>query len=176
MSSMSAFHSPQSLRFIKATTSCTLSAAPGGAVLERPKVDLKPKHSTAGQNVKAKGWELRILNDSLNTREHVARCLVQVVGEYEDSFAKPSRFRDHSTFLIGLTHPLLKIFSAFSNSTPPNSRCFLPGKSESEAYNIMMHAHKMGAAVCGVFMQEQAEMYREQLIQTGLLAEITPVD
>lgn len=28
----------------------------------------------------SEAWEVRIYNDGLNTREHVARCLVQVTG------------------------------------------------------------------------------------------------
>ena len=102
----------------------------GGAVLERPVADrFAPSVKKQSSKTKAKGWQLRIYNDSLNTREHVARCLVQVTG-----------------------------------------------KSESEAYQLMMSAHKHGIAVVGVWMFEQAEAYKEALIQTGLVADITPME
>ncbi|GMI20821.1 hypothetical protein TrCOL_g13621 [Triparma columacea] len=103
----------------------------GGAVLERPAVadKIAPSVKKESSKTKAKGWQLRIYNDSLNTREHVARCLVQVTG-----------------------------------------------KSESEAYQLMMSAHKHGIAVVGIWMFEQAEAYKEALIQTGLVADITPME
>ena len=58
----------------------------GPAVLERPttierrhNVDRVPsKQERRGQGSEA--WEVRIYNDGLNTREHVARSLVQVTG------------------------------------------------------------------------------------------------
>eukprot|EP00586_Coscinodiscus_wailesii_P006644 CAMPEP_0172479954 /NCGR_PEP_ID=MMETSP1066-20121228/4771_1 /TAXON_ID=671091 /ORGANISM="Coscinodiscus wailesii, Strain CCMP2513" /LENGTH=121 /DNA_ID=CAMNT_0013240823 /DNA_START=296 /DNA_END=661 /DNA_ORIENTATION=- len=61
-------------------------ARPGGAgpaVLERPAVADKKKSSEpvkTKKRVGSEGWEVRIYNDGLNTREHVARCLVQVTG------------------------------------------------------------------------------------------------
>jgi ATP-dependent Clp protease adapter protein ClpS len=57
----------------------------GPAVLDRPEVDSKNKNkednpvkerSVAG----GEAWEVRIYNDGMNTREHVARALVQVTG------------------------------------------------------------------------------------------------
>lgn len=105
------------------------------AVLERPTVlgkpiaVISPKVKKNSKLTKAKGWELRIYNDSLNTREHVARCLVQITG-----------------------------------------------KSEMDAYNLMMNAHKNGVAVVGVWMFEQAEAFCDQLVQTGLIADISPLD
>jgi len=102
----------------------------GSVVLERPTdVELAPSVKKETSKTKSKGWQLRIFNDSLNTREHVARCLVQVTG-----------------------------------------------KSESEAYNLMMSAHKNGVAVVGVWMFEQAEAYKDQLLQTGLVADISPIE
>lgn len=54
----------------------------GPAVLERPvaerkktKEPVKKKKSIGGA-----GWEVRIFNDGMNTREHVARSLVQITG------------------------------------------------------------------------------------------------
>ena len=53
--------------------------AAGATVIERTKekvaAPVKEK-STTGSGA----WEVRIYNDGLNTREHVARCLVQVTG------------------------------------------------------------------------------------------------
>ncbi|GMI02656.1 hypothetical protein TrLO_g11490 [Triparma laevis f. longispina] len=101
---------------------------PGSTVLSRPTI-LNPIPSQESKNTKAKGWELRIFNDTTNTREHVARTLVQVTN-----------------------------------------------KSESDAYNLMMSAHKNGLAVVGVFLLEQAEMFCEQLGEFGLVADIQPLD
>ena len=59
---------------------------PGGAgpaVLERPVVVDKKRNAEPAKTKKrvgSEGWEVRIYNDGLNTREHVARCLVQVTG------------------------------------------------------------------------------------------------
>ena len=50
-----------------------------GAVVERVKEKVAApvrKKATTGNGA----WEVRIYNDGLNTREHVARCLVQVTG------------------------------------------------------------------------------------------------
>lgn len=56
----------------------------GIGILEKPKELTKvnkkqsnKKESTTDNNG---GWEVRIYNDGMNTREHVARCLVQVTG------------------------------------------------------------------------------------------------
>lgn len=59
--------------------------AAGPAVLERPEVaertDKEPTKDRKQQG--SEGWEVRIYNDGLNTREHVARSLVQVTGMSE---------------------------------------------------------------------------------------------
>lgn len=56
--------------------------ARGPAVLDRPAVehkeDVVPVKERKGMGSEA--WEVRIYNDGLNTREHVARALVQVTG------------------------------------------------------------------------------------------------
>jgi ATP-dependent Clp protease adaptor protein ClpS len=55
------------------------------AVLERPEtervVDRNPAKERKGMGGEA--WEVRIYNDGLNTREHVARSLVQITGKTE---------------------------------------------------------------------------------------------
>lgn len=57
----------------------------GPAVLDRPTVEknkskdpVKKRKSTGSD-----GWEVRIYNDGKNTREFVARCLVQIVAKSE---------------------------------------------------------------------------------------------
>lgn len=54
----------------------------GPAILDRPAVERKedtlPVKERKGMGSEA--WEVRIYNDGLNTREHVARSLVQVTG------------------------------------------------------------------------------------------------
>jgi len=53
------------------------------AVLDRPQVERRDKKSTPSKersSVGGEAWEVRIYNDGMNTREHVARALVQVTG------------------------------------------------------------------------------------------------
>ena len=58
----------------------------GPAVLDRPQVQERRKTDEPVKQRKTVGnevWEVRIYNDGLNTREHVARSLVQVTGMSE---------------------------------------------------------------------------------------------
>mmetsp|Transcript_3907 Transcript_3907/g.11063 ORF Transcript_3907/g.11063 Transcript_3907/m.11063 type:complete len:210 (+) Transcript_3907:251-880(+) len=59
----------------------------GPAVLDRPAAPTKKRSAAAKksptkerQSVGSEAWEVRIYNDGVNTREFVARCLVQVTG------------------------------------------------------------------------------------------------
>jgi ATP-dependent Clp protease adaptor protein ClpS len=60
----------------------------GPAVLDRPETAPARKRSAEAERAPAKerksvgseAWEVRIYNDGVNTREFVARCLVQVAG------------------------------------------------------------------------------------------------
>eukprot|EP00554_Chaetoceros_debilis_P008036 CAMPEP_0194079800 /NCGR_PEP_ID=MMETSP0149-20130528/5941_1 /TAXON_ID=122233 /ORGANISM="Chaetoceros debilis, Strain MM31A-1" /LENGTH=208 /DNA_ID=CAMNT_0038761381 /DNA_START=61 /DNA_END=687 /DNA_ORIENTATION=- len=55
------------------------------AVLDRPVVDKKQAKSPSKErkSTGSEAWEVRIYNDGRNTREFVARCLVQIVGVSE---------------------------------------------------------------------------------------------
>jgi ATP-dependent Clp protease adapter protein ClpS len=65
-----------------------LAASSGPAILDRPAVEVQriSREQVAEPVKERKGlgdgeaWEVRIYNDGLNTREHVARSLVQVTG------------------------------------------------------------------------------------------------
>ena len=60
----------------------------GPAVLDRPLVERRETKDVPTRERKSQGheaWEVRIYNDGLNTREHVARSLVQVTGMSEIS-------------------------------------------------------------------------------------------
>eukprot|EP00557_Chaetoceros_sp_GSL56_P012832 CAMPEP_0176482816 /NCGR_PEP_ID=MMETSP0200_2-20121128/3579_1 /TAXON_ID=947934 /ORGANISM="Chaetoceros sp., Strain GSL56" /LENGTH=166 /DNA_ID=CAMNT_0017879161 /DNA_START=311 /DNA_END=811 /DNA_ORIENTATION=- len=48
------------------------------ATVEKSKSPVKEKKRTGSE-----AWEVRIFNDGKNTREFVARCLVQIVGQSE---------------------------------------------------------------------------------------------
>lgn len=69
------------------TTELFMSAATvekvgtGPAVLDRPTVDENPVEER--RRMGSEAWEVRIYNDRMNTREHVARALVQVTGMSE---------------------------------------------------------------------------------------------
>ncbi len=51
-------------------------------VVEEPQVEEKKKNSKSKErsHLGSEVWEVRIYNDGMNTREHVARSLVQVTG------------------------------------------------------------------------------------------------
>lgn len=59
----------------------------GPAVLDRPVVEKEKTKSASKENNRtgSGAWEVRIYNDGMNTREFVARCLVQVAGLSEFS-------------------------------------------------------------------------------------------
>lgn len=54
----------------------------GPAVLDRPQVEKRQNKSQekSKERVGNEEWEVRIYNDGTNTREFVARCLVQIAG------------------------------------------------------------------------------------------------
>lgn len=54
----------------------------GPAVLERPDTQVN-EPTKERKHAGSEAWEVRIYNDGLNTREHVARSLVQVTGMSE---------------------------------------------------------------------------------------------
>ena len=58
----------------------------GPAVLDRPETQRRQRVDEPVKERKGQGseaWEVRIYNDGMNTREHVARSLVQVTGMSE---------------------------------------------------------------------------------------------
>jgi ATP-dependent Clp protease adapter protein ClpS len=58
----------------------------GPATLERPQTQEKERVQEPvkeGKSTGGEAWEVRIYNDGLNTREHVARSLVTVTGMAE---------------------------------------------------------------------------------------------
>lgn len=56
----------------------------GPAVLDRPQVEERSRAPSKDRQQQGnEAWEVRIYNDGLNTREHVARSLVQVTGMTE---------------------------------------------------------------------------------------------
>jgi len=57
--------------------------ATGPAVLDRPSVNEEQK--TQKKTTGSGDWEVRIYNDGMNTREFVARCLVQIASLSENN-------------------------------------------------------------------------------------------
>ena len=57
------------------------------AVLDRPTIEKSKSKSKSPEKERkhtgSEAWEVRIYNDGKNTREFVARCLVQIVGTSE---------------------------------------------------------------------------------------------
>eukprot|EP01083_Nonionella_stella_P226258 803707_1 len=60
----------------------TRSSSSAPAILERPVQEnrIMEEPTKDKKIIGNEAWEVRIYNDGLNTREHVARCLVQVTG------------------------------------------------------------------------------------------------
>ena len=50
------------------------------------------------------------------------------------------------------------------------------GKSDTESFQIMMHAHQNGMGVIGRYQFEIAEMYHNSLREQGLMIDMVPVD
>mmetsp|Transcript_8675 Transcript_8675/g.12020 ORF Transcript_8675/g.12020 Transcript_8675/m.12020 type:complete len:123 (-) Transcript_8675:233-601(-) len=76
----------------------------GPAVLDRPAVEKKQSKEPVKekQRTGSEAWEVRIYNDGLNTREFVARCLVQVAGLSEmDAYQTMMRAHQHGLAVVG---------------------------------------------------------------------------
>ena len=50
------------------------------------------------------------------------------------------------------------------------------GKSDTESYQIMMHAHQHGMGTVGRYVYEIAELYHASLKENGLLVDMIPLD
>ena len=50
------------------------------------------------------------------------------------------------------------------------------GKSDTESFQIMMHAHQHGMGVIGRYQFEIAELYHNSLREQGLMIDMVPVD
>lgn len=69
-------------------TETTVIKTTGSAIIERPATETSRRNRVDQpvrdrQNDGDKTWEVRIYNDGMNTREHVARSLVQITGMKE---------------------------------------------------------------------------------------------
>lgn len=79
------------------------------AVLDRPTevVVTSPERKVQEPTIERKGqgsegWEVRIYNDGMNTREHVARSLVLVVGMSErDGYQTMMHAHKHGMAIVG---------------------------------------------------------------------------
>merc|ERR1711884_87994 len=99
-------------------------------LIENPSVYQKKQNKNREKNRDDEQWKLRLYDDEVNTRERVARVVVQVTGS-----------------------------------------------SESDAFRIMMHAHKTGVAIVNDRLCfEVAETYNEGLRKQGLVSDIVPVN
>mmetsp|Transcript_4277 Transcript_4277/g.9299 ORF Transcript_4277/g.9299 Transcript_4277/m.9299 type:complete len:167 (+) Transcript_4277:416-916(+) len=61
----------------------TVKRTSGPAVLDRPSSETIKTPSKERNQEGGEAWEVRIYNDGMNTREHVARSLVQITGMAE---------------------------------------------------------------------------------------------
>ena len=82
----------------------TVKVGGGPAVLERPAVEERrvDDPTKERQGVGREAWEVRIYNDGLNTREHVARSLVQVTGMSEmDAYSTMMQAHQNGIAVVG---------------------------------------------------------------------------
>ena len=58
------------------------------------------------------------------------------------------------------------------------ARCLteIVGLNDSSAYQVMMTAHQFGLAAIIRCHQERAELYRDSLVEHGLVVDMVPVD
>jgi len=54
--------------------------------------------------------------------------------------------------------------------------CQIAGLSDGQAYTVMMQAHQNGVSVIGRYDQEIAELYRDKLVENGLIVDMVPVE
>ena len=76
----------------------------GPSILERPVAEktINRDPNKEKKRVGNEGWEVRIYNDGLNTREHVARCLVQVTGLTEiGAYQTMMQAHQHGMAVVG---------------------------------------------------------------------------
>lgn len=79
----------------------------GPAILDLPAQQQQPRHLTDEPVKERKGagseaWEVRIYNDGMNTREHVARSLVQVTGMPEmDAYQTMMQAHQNGIAVVG---------------------------------------------------------------------------
>uniref|UniRef100_A0A7S4QW60 Adaptor protein ClpS core domain-containing protein n=2 Tax=Ditylum brightwellii TaxID=49249 RepID=A0A7S4QW60_9STRA len=80
----------------------TIGAGP--AVLDRPAVEKKQNKEPVKekQHTGSEEWEVRIYNDATNTREFVARCLVQVTSLSEmEAYQTMMQAHQHGLAVVG---------------------------------------------------------------------------
>ena len=93
----------------------------GPAILDRPAVE-KTKDKAPVKERKSSGsesWEVRIFNDGTNTREFVARCLVQVTGLSENG-AYQTMMRAHQDGVAVVGRYVYEIAEMYHNALKKN--------------------------------------------------------
>eukprot|EP00339_Tiarina_fusa_P023756 CAMPEP_0117016034 /NCGR_PEP_ID=MMETSP0472-20121206/12696_1 /TAXON_ID=693140 ORGANISM="Tiarina fusus, Strain LIS" /NCGR_SAMPLE_ID=MMETSP0472 /ASSEMBLY_ACC=CAM_ASM_000603 /LENGTH=169 /DNA_ID=CAMNT_0004719963 /DNA_START=79 /DNA_END=588 /DNA_ORIENTATION=+ len=94
----------------------------GPAVLDRPQVERKERvDSPAKQRTREGGdaWEVRIYNDGMNTREHVARSLVQVTGLTE-MLAYQTMMRAHQNGIAAVGQWVFEVAEMYNEGLRKN--------------------------------------------------------
>ena len=93
----------------------------GPAVLDRPAVE-KKQNKEAVKERKSTGsevWEVRIYNDGTNTREFVARCLVQITALSENT-AFETMMEAHRNGLAVVGRYVFEIAEMYHNALKEN--------------------------------------------------------
>lgn len=94
----------------------------GPAVLDRPQTEERKKKEGPAKersHVGSETWEVRIYNDGMNTREHVARSLVQVTGLSEFS-AYQTMMRAHQNGIAAVGRWCFEIAEMYNDGLRQN--------------------------------------------------------
>jgi len=71
----------------------------------------------------------------------------------------------------------VRLFNDPMNKREYVARCLteIVGLSDGMAYQVMMQAHQLGLAAIIRCHQERAELYRDSLVENGLVVDMVPV-
>ena len=83
----------------------------------------------------------------------------------------------NTTFFLNPSRQV-RLFNDPMNKREYVARCLteIVGLSDGLAYQVMMQAHQFGLAAIIRCHQERAELYRDTLVEHGLVVDMVPVD
>lgn len=113
-----------------------------------------------------------------NTRRVTFAATAPAVIEKPETIIKEAPDQTEKQQRLGSEGWELRLYNDPFNKREFVARCLatICGKSDTEAFQIMMHAHKNGMGVVGRYQFEIAELYHNSLKDNGLYVDMVPVD